>query len=139
MSRQRFDSQIGSTFGEMEHSSSFLTANYMAEQGSTYQGFELDRLVRGSLEKKIPVPNESVSFHIEVLSANQFDLMCPRVTVAVTVRPVNLVHLYVIKGIHCRFHSMTSLTIEEKYQEVHFSLGPSGRSMTMSEALSIPH
>ena len=38
MSRQRFDSQIGSTFGEMEHSSSFLTANYMAEQGSTYQG-----------------------------------------------------------------------------------------------------
>ena len=103
---------------------------------STKSFTKLNLSVRGSLSKKIPVPNELVNFHIEVLSASRFDLMCPPVTVVTTVRPVNHVHLYVTKGTHYRFRLMTSLTIEGRYQEVHFSLE---QSTTMSEALSIQH
>ena len=51
MSRQRFESTVGSTFGEMEHSSSFLTANYMPENSSPERVSQLS--YRGSVRESV--------------------------------------------------------------------------------------
>ena len=51
MSRQRFESTVGSSFGEMEHSSSFLTANYMPENSSPERVSQLS--YRGSVRESV--------------------------------------------------------------------------------------